>query len=281
MGSFGSFDPRRTTPGQRDLDKEFRSLYTHYSDTDVAPKVQHALPNSTILWIIREFHAGSLRDRTTSSLIVLAYYFLLRVGEYTPSDNTRRRKRTIPLRKCDVRLLNDDKPINPEADLHTLLQANGVTICLENQKNGKKNQTLYHDLSDDPLMCPVKAAAVLLFHLRGMPACTPLGTYQDTNGSSVNRVRASDIRAMIRLGAVNDRLDDAGYDLSRIGSHSLRSGGAVRLKLAGASDDLIKKLGRWSSQTFERYIQPYIGPLTRGWAARMRVPLRYWNVHVR
>ena len=281
MGQFGAYDPRRTAPGQSHLDKDFKTLFEQYTESDSAPKPQHALPNSTIQWIIREYHSGPIRNRTTAWLIVLAYFFLLRVGEYTPAENKKRKKRTIPLRKCDLRLLRSGIPIDPEADLETLLQADGVTICLENQKNGKKNQTLFHDASDDPLMCPVKAAAHLLYLLRGLPTSSPIGTVNDGSTSPRDRIRASEIRGMIRLGAVEDRLDAAGYDLRRIGSHSLRSGGAVRLKLAGADDSLIQSLGRWSGDTFKRYIQPYIGPITRGWAARMRVPLRYWNVHIR
>ena len=281
MGEFGSYDPRRSTPGQHQLDKDFRSLFRQYSDSDTAPRSQHALPNSTIQWIINEYQAGSVRNQTTARLIVLAYYFLLRVGEYTPAENNKRNKRTIPLRKCDLRLFRKGVPLSLDADLPTLLQADGVTICLENQKNGKKDQTLYHDASDGPLMCPVKAAAHLIYQLRGLPQDTPLGSYRDDVTSTLGRVQAVEIRAMIRLGASADRLDEAGYDLSRIGSHSLRSGGAVRLKLAGAKDSLIKELGRWSGDTFRRYVQPYIGPIARGWAARMSVPLRFWNVHVR
>lgn len=256
-------------------------MYKLYTDSDASPKSQHALPNSTVQWIANEFLSGPLREQVTSRLIVVAYFFLLRVGEYTPSENQGRTKRTIPLRKCDVRLFRDGVPLDRDADLHTLMQATGVTICLENQKNGVKNQTLYHDASGDPLLCPVRAMAFLLHQLRGLPDDTPLGSYRDGTNPLLARVRASDIRAMVRLGAVNDHLDAAGYDLSRIGSHSLRSGGAVRLKMAGADDGLIKKLGRWSSQTYERYIQPHIGPITRGLSARMAIPLRYWNVHAR
>ena len=74
---------------------------------------------------------------------------------------------------------------------------------------------------------------------------------------------------MVRLAAQHDNLQEAGYDLSRIGTHSLRSGGAVRLKLAGEDDGIIKKLGRWSGETYAKYIQPHIGPITGGCAARM------------
>ena len=86
---------------------------------------------------------------------------------------------------------------------------------------------------------------------------------------------------MLCLAAAQDSLEAAGYDLARIGSHSLRSGGAVRLKLAGESDGTIKLLGRWSSETYTKYIQPFIGPITRGLSKKMAQPLCFRNVHAR
>lgn len=40
-----------------------------------------------------------------------------------------------------------------------------------------------------------------------------------------------------------------------ISGHSLRAGGATALALAGASPEIIKATGRWSSDAFERYIR--------------------------
>lgn len=57
--------------------------------------------------------------------------------------------------------------------------------------------------------------------------------------------------------------------MSRIGSHSLRSGGAVALHLAGLDHTTIKKLGRWSSDTYLLYIQTQVANLTHGVASRM------------
>ena len=279
MAAYGSRDPRRTYPGQAQLDKAFQDLDRAYRDEDPAPKAQHAIPNTTVRWIAQHTHYGNPQAWTTGRLIVLAYFFLLRVGEYTPATNKKRKKRTIPLRKCDVRLIRGGRAMDPEAPLHELLTATGVTTCLENQKNGHKDQTLFHDKSDDPDLCPVTTVAYLLDSMRGMPNDTPLGTYLD-NGRR-RQVTAAQVLAMVRLGADEDDLASDGYDLSRIGTHSLRAGGAVRLKMAGADDSIIKKLGRWSSDTYLRYIQPHIAPLTGGFARRMAVSLRFTNVFAR
>ena len=75
-----------------------------------------------------------------------------------------------------------------------------------------------------------------------------------------------------------DRLGNAGFNLRRIGSHILRSGGAVNLKLNGYDHDIIKKLGRWSSNTYLHYIQNSIGELTTGVATKMATTLRFHRV---
>jgi hypothetical protein len=60
-----------------------------------------------------------------------------------------------------------------------------------------------------------------------------------------------------------------GYDIMRqIGTHSLRASGAMALKLQGAMDSTLMKIGRWSGTTYLTYIQSQIGTLNAGLAAR-------------
>jgi hypothetical protein len=60
-------------------------------------------------------------------LVVLAFFFLLRIGEYTPSKDPRR---TIPLHKKDVRLWLNNQFISHDVPLVELLAADAVTPCL-------------------------------------------------------------------------------------------------------------------------------------------------------
>jgi hypothetical protein len=277
MASQGLTDPRKSTPGQFNLDKSFRDFYARCKQADPAPKPQLAIPNSTVRWISFNYGRGPTKKmRVTGNLITMAFFFLLRVGEYTPHRPSESR-RTIPLRKRDIKLWKRGRRIPNEATLAELLSADAVTICLENQKNGHKNAVLHHTTSGDPLFDPVIAAAHLVFELRHSPDTVPLGSFVDDDGVT-KQIAASDIRAAIRVGALADNLEAAGYDLDRIGSHSLRSGGAVHLKLCGYDEDMIKKLGRWSSNTYLRYIQTQIANLTAGVAANMGRFLRFENV---
>jgi hypothetical protein len=59
-----------------------------------------------------------------------------------------------------------------------------------------------------------------------------------------------------------------GYDMRRIGTHSLRASGAMALKLQGTMDSTIMKIGRWSGTTYLTYIHSQIGTLNAGLAAR-------------
>jgi integrase len=154
------------------------------------------------------------------------------------------------------------------------LTADAVTICLENQKNGHKNATLHHTTSHDSMLDPVHSAVMLIHALQGLPGNTPIGSF--SNNGRLQHISADEIRALICMGATHDNLPAQGYTLSRIGSHSLRSGGAMHLKLAGYDNDIIQKLGRWSSTTYLHYIQTQIGQLTTGVAQRMaNISLRF------
>jgi hypothetical protein len=209
--------------------------------------------------------SSHIRTRITAHLIIAAFFFLLRVGEYTKS---REKRRTIPLRKKDIRLWRSGVLLPSDAPLAVLLTADAVTVCLENQKNGHKNAILHHTSSGDTTLDPVTSFAVLIHALQNLPPTTPIGSFRDGQGQ-LHQITATEIRSAIQIGATSDHLPASGYSLSRIGSHSLRSGGAMHLKLAGYDNDIIQKLGRWSSNTYLHYIQTQIGQLTAGVAQRM------------
>ena len=211
----------------------------------------------------------------TANLIVVAFFFLLRVGEYTPHSNPNRR--TVPLRRKDVKLWKGTDRIALDSPSYELAQADGVTIRLENQKNGEKGCVLHHDRSADPALCPVRAMVALIQASQGMADDAGLGSFRTRNGQP-GRVTAHDIRAAVRQSVELDGLESKGFDVDRVGSHSLRAGGAIMLKLAGYDSDTIKKLGRWSSNTYLVYIQSQIAQLTTGVAERMRRPLRWHAV---
>ena len=71
-----------------------------------------------------------------------------------------------------------------------------------------------------------------------------------------------------------------GIPISRTDTHSLRSGGACALKLAGYGETEIKKMGRWApnSQAFLEYIQQQLSTFSAGMATAMSRIARFLNL---
>jgi integrase len=90
----------------------------------------------------------------------------------------------------------------------------------------------------------------------------------------VSRNVVDTVREAARLTGLTDR----GYDIKRIGAHSLRASGAMALKLDGVAANTIMKVGRWTSSTFLVYIHSQIAALNAGLAQRMVRPIYFHNV---
>jgi hypothetical protein len=58
------------------------------------------------------------------------------------------------------------------------------------------------------------------------------------------------------IGKLKHVLQLIGYDSSLYNGHSFRSGGATSAGQALIEDNMIKTLGRWSSQSYCTYIKP-------------------------
>ncbi len=69
-----------------------------------------------------------------------------------------------------------------------------------------------------------------------------------------------------------------GKPIDRIDTHSLRSGGANVLSLAGFSDTEIRKMGRWRSTTFKDYIWEELACFSEGMSTKIKQKFLYMNV---
>jgi hypothetical protein len=92
-----------------------------------------------------------------ADLIIIAFFYLLRVGEYT-SPSKPPEKRTIALRDCDVCLWKDGNLLPHSAGLAVLLMADSATICIVHTKNGTKGAVVHHIAIGGPI-CPVATLA--------------------------------------------------------------------------------------------------------------------------
>ena len=129
-----------------------------FSDVDPPPKPKLAIQISTINTIADKYKF-SVYHLTVADLIIIAFFYLLRVGEYTgATKKDKAKKRTVPLPTKEVTLWKDGVPIPHSSSLEQLLNADSATIKLENTKNGTKNATV-HQYAFGGLICPVAAMA--------------------------------------------------------------------------------------------------------------------------
>ena len=272
----GHPDPRKASPAQQSLDLPIAHLLKKFGDDDPPAEPKLAVPMSTIKKISKHYNFSD-HHRAVADLCIIAFFYLLRVGEYTtPAPKPLRQKRTISLRKCDIRLWRQGKLLDPKSSLITLLTADSATICIANTKNGTKNAVVHHEAIGSYL-CPVAALARRLHNImQGSPTCPISTVFHLTKHPT--RVSDRDITTAVRWGATRDGLLERGYTITRVSSHSLRSGGAMALKLAGESSDTIMRVGRWTSLTYMTYIHAQIGALAKGLAWRMSKHHTFHNV---
>ena len=226
---------------------------------------------------------GSNRDKRVGDLSLIAFYYLLRVGEYTVKSSKRNSKQTTQFRMKDVAFYVRDRSGNlrqlpcDATDKWILHRAVGATLRLTNQKNGWKNVCLHQEATGDDLVCPVKALARIYCQTRKQTKnlnCF-LSTYWDEKGIKrdiTNKHISSGLK--LAAAALNYPLS-RGIDIDKIDTHSLRAGGANALSLAGYSDTQIQKMGRWRGETFKEYISDQLANASVGMSKAMSQTFRF------
>ncbi len=243
-------------------------------DDDPKAEPKLAIPVSTITAIANNYRWDPNKE-AMADLIIIAFFYLLQVGEYT-SLSKPQEKRTITLWDCDVRLWKDGNLLPHSAGLEALLLADSATICIAHTKNGTKGAVVHHDAIEGPI-CPVAALARWIANIQQGPNKTPICWVYHASGSS-SWVTDQDIGRGVRWGATFDCLLTRGYTLDHISPHSLRAGGAMAMKLSGASDSMIMKVGWWTLLRYLTYIHSQIGMLTAGLAWRMSTAFTFQNM---
>ncbi len=238
-------DPRRSGAGS-DLALPFTHLLMSVRVRDPAPKSQVALPVHAIYRAAaaRNDPNASPREATTAHLIVMAFYFLLRVGEYALPPG-HRSTRTVQFCICDIRFWQGQTLHPPTSDAALLAAASSMTLIMDNQKNGVRGDVI-HQEAVNAYFCPVRSATARISAImaQGMPLTTPISFVQPGI-----HVQPPHILHAVQRGAKLAKLTDSGHSLSRIGAHLLRASGAMALWLSGHGPEAIMKLGRRRSQT--------------------------------
>ena len=154
-----------------------------YSADDPPPDQKIAVPVSVPNWLYKlglmattniEYHTA------VGELTLIAFYFLLRVGEYTPPSQPRssppkgtkhkkrhkkRRTLTQQFKVQDITFWDKNHKIIPKrSKLSKLLKAEAASLRISNQKNGKKGATIYAEALHQEC-CPIRALANRRHHI--------------------------------------------------------------------------------------------------------------------
>jgi hypothetical protein len=235
------------------------------------------VPVSTVTCLQQErlIIPGDPAVAAVADLCTIAFYFLLRVGEYTISSPGKRR-RTVQFRVRDVTFWKEKSILPNTSPLEALLQAGGVTLTIDNQKNGVRGSALFHCAINN-VTCPIKALSRHVADALKVTGNqeTPLYQMPSTRTPSITQdhITKAVRRAITRLG-----LKHKGFTSTNTGSHSLRAGGAMALKLNGADMATIMKQGRWTSLTFLTYIHNHISHLSASNSLMMSNPIPFFNL---
>jgi len=262
------------------LTRQFKGM----RNLDPGEKQQKALPVS----VYREMHrqANNSRlvlDKSIAWLQTIAYFWCMRSCEYSDVEGERRTK-TLCVRNFRFFDVNN-RDISLE---YTSLSEKAVTVSItfEFQKKEVRNDTISHQLSGDKIgqgeMCPVKAAIAIIsriveYDLPPDKLRDNKINYLQFDGKGFS-IPSSLILQRIRQVVASLGQELLGFTPEEVGTHSNRSGGAMGMFLAGTPVYTIMLMGRWSSDSFMRYIRKKVLSLSHGIATKMLTYERFFTV---
>lgn len=204
-------------------------------------------------------------ERAAADLAIGAFFFAMRSCEYVHVTGSRRTK---PLRLRNLRFFRNHKVM--DLDDPELSSATAISITFEFQKTDVRNETVHQHATGLPVLCPVLRWASIVQRILRYPGCA--------SDSLVSTVVANDSRQLVSAAFLSLRLQAAaarigedvlGFSPQDIGTHSIRSGGAMAMYLAGVPVFTIMLIGRWSSDAFLRYIRRQVLQFSAGVSRRM------------
>ena len=237
-----------------------------YAKADPPPNRVKPVPITVLRRIMMVAHATTDPALLAiADMICIAFFFLLRPGEYahSPSDSTPFTFESVQLFRGGHRL---DLPHATDAQI---LTSTFASLTFDNQKNGVRGEVIGLSPSGDRLLCPNRAIARRILHLRqhNAPPATPLHAYYLPRGR-LGSVKPPDITSTLRL-AIRFLGPALGFLPEDVTARCLRAAGANALLCAGVDTDVIRLLGRWRSDEMLRYLHTQAIPVMRDFARKM------------
>jgi hypothetical protein len=211
---------------------------------------------------------ATAHTQAVADMICLAFFFLLRPGEYTgtPSDTT-------PFTLQDVQCWIGQQCYQAaHIPVDELPRVTFITLTLTTQKNGVRGEVIGLSRSGNPVLCPVAVITRRVAHLRHhhAPPMQPLASYYENGSPTIHLIKPADITTALRLSTTIIG-PTVGFLPTDIPARSLRASGAMALLCTQVDSDVIWLLGRWRSDEMLRYLHVQAEPVMRDFARRMLV----------
>ena len=237
-----------------------------YSKKDPPPNRVKPVP----IMVIRRIFAVAQASNDpfiqgTADMIGLAFFFLLRPGEYTDSPSD-----TSPFWFSDVQMWIGQQRLDLRtASAAQLSTATFCSLTFRDQKNAVRGEVIGLGHSGDPLFSPPRILARRILHLRAhnAPNDTPLARIY--NHQHFSSVKPNDITTALRNAITYLTPASLGFLPSDVSARCLRAAGANALLCASVDTDVIRLLGRWRSDEMLRYLHLQAAPLMHDFAKKM------------
>ena len=262
----GSPDPRLNQFGV--VDMRLTTLYQAWKKSDEPPTRVKPLPMGIVRGAALLAHAAATPIALAAAdCLILAFYFLLRPGEYAGTPKT---VSDDLFRFQDVGLWVGGRKLSlADCPLADLQAATFATLTFTTQKNGIRGETIGHSRSGHPTLCPVLCLVSRVLYLRTHDAAptTPLNATRSPRGASWQYLQPAAITGFLRAAVLLN--PDLGISPSDVSARSTRAGGAMAMLCAGIDSDRIRLIGRWRSDEMYRYLHVQAQPVMSGVAAAM------------
>jgi hypothetical protein len=259
----GKADPRLDLNYR--IDFRLQRMLRAYAKDDPPPNRVKPVPVPVLRRIFSiSFATQDPTNHALADMIGLAFFFLLRPGEYTDKSTD-----SHPFEIRDVQLFFGQQRLDCiQATDAQLLSATFGSLTFRTQKNGVRGEVVGLAHSGDPLLSPPRILARRLIHLRhhNAPNTTALARVYTATGTT--SITASLITSTLR-SAVTYLGPSLGFLPSDVSARCLRAAGANALLCAKVDSDIIRLLGRWRSDEMLRYLHLQAAPIMNDFSRRM------------
>jgi hypothetical protein len=175
---------------------------------------------------------GPYLDLLMQAVCQLAFFGFLRCNEFT-----------APTAKSDSQYFIRMKDV--------VIRLDSVSIHIQSSKTDPFRQGQWvHLYSTQSTVCPVSTLTAYF-----LTRCK-MGADSKSNSSFFSLADGSPLTRAKFVGLLKQLLDRAGYVDSGLSPHSFRKGAATSASLGHVPDHIIRHMGRWSSDCYQRYITP-------------------------